>query len=88
MAASKTSEKKEETASFEREFERLSAIVDRLEQESISLDEMLKLYEEGAQLSATLSTLLREAELRMQTISQIHEEMEPPAPSSETFSTR
>ncbi len=85
MAASKPSEKKEQPASFEHEFERLNAIVDRLEQESISLDEMLKLYEEGAQLSAALSKLLREAELRIQTISQVHEEMEPPSASSETF---
>ena len=76
MAASRSADKKEPAASFEQEFERLAAIVDRLEQESISLDEMMKLYEEGAQLSASLSKLLREAELRIQTISQVHEEME------------
>jgi exodeoxyribonuclease VII small subunit len=62
-------------ASFESEFARLGAIVEKLEEGSISLEEMLKLYEEGIGLAGSLSTLLKEAELRVEKLARAHEEM-------------
>jgi exodeoxyribonuclease VII small subunit len=60
---------------FETEFERLNAIVGRLENGSVTLEEMLKLYEQGVHLAGALATLLSEAELRVEKLSQMHEEM-------------
>jgi exodeoxyribonuclease VII small subunit len=62
-------------ASFESEFERLGSIVEKLETGSVSLEEMLKLYEEGVGLAGRLSTLLQEAELRVEKLAKVHEEM-------------
>lgn len=61
--------------SFESEFERLNSIVDRLENGSVTLEEMLKLYEEGVHLAGGLAKLLSEAELRVEKLSRIHEEL-------------
>ena len=61
--------------SFESEFERLAKIVGRLEEGNISLDEMLKLYEEGTVLAAKLSDTLKQAELKVRTLSKVHEEL-------------
>jgi exodeoxyribonuclease VII small subunit len=63
------------TPSFESEFERLSTIVDRLEQGNVPLAEMLTLYEEAMTLSAKLKSLLTEAELRVEKLAAVHEEM-------------
>ncbi|HZK75617.1 MAG TPA: exodeoxyribonuclease VII small subunit [Candidatus Kapabacteria bacterium] len=57
---------KNDRASFESEFERLAAIVDKLEQGNVPLAEMLTLYEEAMTLSAKLKTVLTEAELRVE----------------------
>ena len=61
--------------SFESEFERLAAIVDKLEQGNVPLAEMLTLYEEAMTLSATLKQTLTEAELRVEKLAAVHEEM-------------
>jgi len=61
--------------SFESEFERLAAIVDKLEQGNVPLAEMLTLYEEAMTLSAKLKTVLTEAELRVEKLAAVHEEM-------------
>ena len=67
--------KQEQTPSFESEFERLSTIVDRLEQGNVPLAEMLTLYEEAMTLSAKLKSVLTEAELRVEKLAAVHEEM-------------
>ncbi|HET9136665.1 MAG TPA: exodeoxyribonuclease VII small subunit [Candidatus Kapabacteria bacterium] len=62
-------------ASFESEFERLSSIVERLEGGNIPLEEMLKLYEDGTLLAAKLTETLKQAELKVRTLSKVHEEL-------------
>jgi exodeoxyribonuclease VII small subunit len=69
------SRKQEQTPSFESEFERLSTIVDRLEQGNVPLAEMLTLYEEAMTLSAKLKSVLTDAELRVEKLAAVHEEM-------------
>ncbi len=66
---------KGEFASFESEFERLGEIVSRLESGNIPLDEMLGLYEEGTTLAAKLSHMLRSAEMKVEKLSKVHEEL-------------
>jgi exodeoxyribonuclease VII small subunit len=61
--------------SFETEFDRLGVIVGKLEDGNISLEEMLKLYEEGTVLAAKLSDTLKQAELKVRTLSKAHEEL-------------
>ena len=61
--------------SFESEFERLATIVDRLEAGNVPLAEMLTLYEEAMALSAKLKQVLTEAELRVEKLAAVHEEM-------------
>ena len=65
-------------ASFESEFERLSTIVDRLEAGNVPLAEMLTLYEEAMTLSAKLKSVLTEAELRVEKLAAVHEELPMP----------
>jgi exodeoxyribonuclease VII small subunit len=79
--------RKQETpssASFESEFERLAAIVDRLEQGNVPLAEMLTLYEEAMTLSAKLKSVLTEAELRVEKLAAVHEESAIEEESEET----
>jgi exodeoxyribonuclease VII small subunit len=66
---------KSDLSSFESEFDRLAKIVGRLEEGNISLEEMLKLYEEGTALAAKLSDTLKQAELKVRTLSKVHEEL-------------
>ncbi len=63
--------------SFESEFERLATIVDRLEAGNVPLAEMLTLYEEAMALSEKLKAVLAEAELRVEKLAMVHEEMPP-----------
>lgn len=63
------------TPSFESEFERLTAIVDKLEQGNVPLAEMLTLYEEAMTLSARLKEELTQAELRVEKLAAVHEEI-------------
>jgi len=62
-------------SNFESEFERLSSIVERLESGNIPLEEMLKLYEDGTLLASKLAETLKQAELKVRTLSKVHEEL-------------
>ena len=64
-----------EFSSFEAEYERLGEIVTALEEGNTSLDQMMKLYEEGTTLAAHLSQMLKGAELRVERLAKVHEEL-------------
>lgn len=55
-----------EELSYEQAFLELEEIVNRLESETLSLEESLTLYERGQALSLRCSSLLESAELRVQ----------------------
>ncbi len=61
---------KEKQFSFEEALSRLEVIVEKLEDESISLDESIALYEEGITLSKKCTETLEEAELRIQNVAE------------------
>ena len=52
--------------SFEESLKKLESIVDKLEKGDLSLEESLKLFEEGVGLSATCKKELEEAEVKVQ----------------------
>ncbi len=54
------------TESFEKNLERLEAIVAQLEGADLSLEKAMQLYEEGMQLSAACRKQLEEAEGRVE----------------------
>ena len=56
------------TNEFEKSFERLEKIVQRLEGEELSLDESLKLFEEGISLSRFCHAKLAEVEKKIELI--------------------
>lgn len=51
---------------YEQAYAELETIVNRLEAETLSLEESLSLYERGQSLAARCTTLLETAELRVQ----------------------
>ena len=53
---------------FETAMQKLSAIVEKLESGSLSLEESLKLFEEGTALSAHCYRTLEQAELKIETL--------------------
>lgn len=53
---------------FEQAFERLEAILEKLNQEKVSLDDSLKLYEEADGLIKQCGTRLNAAEKRIETL--------------------
>lgn len=53
---------------FEKSFQQLEKIVHRLEGEELSLDESLRLFEEGIQLSRFCNQKLEEVEKRIELI--------------------
>ncbi len=61
---------KKEQFSFEEALSRLEVIVEKLEDESITLDESIALYEEGITLSKKCTETLEEAELRIQNVAE------------------
>lgn len=61
-----------ERPSFEEALQRLEAIVDELEDESISLEKSIDLYEEGIKLSKICTETLEEAELRIKNVADKH----------------
>lgn len=63
MAARKT-----KAPSFEEGLEKLETIASQMERGELTLDELLKLYEEGMKLSAELNQKLDEANGRMQEV--------------------
>jgi len=56
--------------SFEEAMRRLEAIVKRLEDGDVPLEESIKLYEEGMRLGALCNTILKEAERRIESLSK------------------
>ncbi|MDZ7680942.1 MAG: exodeoxyribonuclease VII small subunit [Fodinibius sp.] len=63
---------KKERPSFEEALKRLEEIVEKLEDESISLETSIELYEEGIELSKHCTETLEEAELRIQKVAEQH----------------
>jgi exodeoxyribonuclease VII small subunit len=60
----------EKEISFEKAFSRLESIVEKLEQEEISLDESVRLFEEGSELVRICTGKLNQAEERLQKLVQ------------------
>lgn len=54
---------------YEKAVERLDAIVDRLENGNLPLEDMMKLYEEGTVLAAKCAKSLDEAQLKISELS-------------------
>jgi len=63
---------KKERPSFEEALSRLEAIVKELEDDSISLEKSIELYEEGIELSKLCTQTLEEAELRIENVAEQH----------------
>ncbi len=63
---------KKERLSFEDALARLEEIVEKLEAENISLEESVKLYEEGIELSKTCTQTLEQAQLRIEKVNEQH----------------
>ena len=59
------------TESFEKNLERLGAIVDQLESSELPLEKALQLYEEGMQLSTVCQKQLEEAEGRVEILRKL-----------------
>jgi len=64
MEKLKSMAKKKEN-SFEQSLERLQEISDKLESGEVSLEESIKLYEEGIILAKNCYSILKEAELKI-----------------------
>lgn len=61
---------------YEIALKKLEDIVEKIENGDLTLDENIKLFEEGVKLSDFCSKCLNEAELKIKDISEIKEEME------------
>ena len=57
--------RKEEKQTFKHNLERLEEIAEQLEDESLDLEDAIKLYEEGIALNALCLKTLQEAELKI-----------------------
>lgn len=66
----KSVEKKESVQTFEQSFKKLEKIVDILERGEVSLEESIKMYEEGIELSKFCLNKLTEAELKIKKLSK------------------
>ena len=58
------------TETYETKIEQLKTIIGKIEDGNTSLDESMKLYEQGAVLVKQCETLLAEAELKITTLSR------------------
>lgn len=65
---------KADKPSFEEALTRLEKIVEELEDDSISLEKSIELYEEGIKLSKLCTKTLEDAELRIQKVAEQHAE--------------
>lgn len=63
-----------ERPSFENALSRLETIVEKLDEDGLSLEESIELYEEGITLSKQCSETLEDAELRIQNVHEDHTE--------------
>lgn len=64
----KTNQKKEQT--FEGQLKRLEEIVETLEKGNVTLDQSVKMYEEGVQISKQCLEKLTKAELKLKQLSK------------------
>jgi exodeoxyribonuclease VII small subunit len=58
------------TETYEAKIEQLRKIIEKIEDGNTSLDESIKLYEQGAALVKQCETLLAEAEMKITTLSR------------------
>jgi len=58
------------TETYEEKIERLRSIIEKIEDGNTSLDESIRLYEQGALLVKQCESLLAEAELKVTTLSR------------------
>jgi len=58
------------TETYEKKIEELRRIIEKIEDGNTSLDESMRLYEQGAALIKQCETLLAEAELKVTTLSR------------------
>jgi exodeoxyribonuclease VII small subunit len=58
------------TETYEKKIEELKRIIEKIEDGNTSLDESMRLYEQGAALVKQCETLLTEAELKITTLSR------------------
>ena len=63
-----------ERLSFEEALKELESIVQKLEQEDITLEDSVKLYEEGVKLSRFCTETLEQAELRIEQVNEANNE--------------
>lgn len=70
MTTKRKKEIKDSTGNFENCIKRLEKIVDILEKGEVPLEESIKLYEEGIELSKVCLERLSEAELKIKKISK------------------
>lgn len=61
-------ETKTKKVSFEDKLKRLDQIVKAIEEKTLSLDESIKLYEEGSKIIVDLEATLKEAELKVESV--------------------
>ena len=62
----------EKEINFEEELNRLKAIVNDIQQKDLSIDESLKLYEEGEKIIAILTEELKKAESKVEKVIKIN----------------
>ncbi|MDD5142942.1 exodeoxyribonuclease VII small subunit [Methanoregula sp.] len=56
------------TETYEKKIEQLKKIIEKIEDGNTSLDESMKLYEQGAALVRQCETMLAEAEVKITTL--------------------
>ena len=61
----------EKVVNFEEELNRLKKIVNDIQQKDLSIDESLKLYEEGQKIIATLENELKKAEDKVEKVIKV-----------------
>ncbi len=61
-------ETKTKKVSFEDKLKRLDQIVKAIEEKTLSLDESIKLYEEGSKIIVDLEATLKEAESKVESV--------------------
>lgn len=59
-----------ERLSFEEALKKLESIVQQLENEDITLEDSVQLYEEGIKMSKFCTTILEQAELRIEQVNE------------------
>ncbi len=60
----------QERPSFEEALKKLESIVEELENEEITLEDSVKLYEEGVKMSRFCTEILEQAELRIEQVNE------------------